>query len=360
MKILDRYVLQSFLVVLFGSLAAFAALFVIVHLAEHAEDFIDRDAPLIAPVLYYLYFVPFITVLTLPVAMLLAGLTTLGSLVRSNELLALKASGTSAYRPIRTIAVLALFVTVVTFAIGETIVPRTNEAKEMMWNRYITRSGSVSPTDIINRTLDLGEGRMLFVRRYTTDGQQALDVTLAETSGIHVRRLLQAQRMRYLEEERLWQFETATERIWDDGRETFLEHASLKEELPQLSPAELAARRKDPEEMGYAELRDYVRRGVARGRDVTRAIVDLHMKVSLPFANLIIVLFGAALAAVRRRTGLAVGFTASILICFVYYGVMRTGQAFGYNGDLPPLLAAWVGNLIFGSLSLHFLYRARF
>ena len=68
---------------------------------------------------------------------------------------------------------------------------------------------------------------------------------------------------------------------------------------------------------------------------------------------------GAALAAVRRRTGLAVGFTASIGICFVYYFVIRAGQAFGYNGDLSPLFAAWLGNIIFGTLSLFFLARAR-
>jgi len=360
MRILDRYVSRTFLLVLFGAIVAFVAVFVIANLTERVEDFIDHDAPLIAPVLYYLYYIPYITVLTLPIAMLLSSLATIGGLVRSNELLALKASGISSFHPIRTIAILSLFVTLGAFAVGETVVPRTNEAKEMIWNRYITKSGSVSRTSIINRTLDLGEGRMLFVKRYNTTEQQALDVTLAESSGIHVRRLLQAQRMRYLEDELLWQFDTATERIWDDGKETFLEHRSLKEDLPHLSPAELAARRKEPEEMGYAELHDYVNRGLARGRDVTRALVDLHMKVSLPFANFIIVLFGTALAAVRRRTGLAVGFTASVFICFFYYGFMETGRAFGYNGDLPPLMAAWIGNLTFGFLSIYFLRRARF
>lgn len=360
MKILDRYVIRTFLLVLLGAIVAFVAVFVIANLTEKVEDFIDHDAPLRAPILYYLYFSPYIAVLTLPVSMLLASLSTLGGMVRANELLALKASGISTYRPIRTVAILSLFVTVGAFAVGESVVPRSNEAKEMIWNRYITKTGSVSRTDIINRTLDLGVGRMLFIKRYNTDDQLALDVTLAETSGTHVKRLLQADRMRYLDEESLWQFDTATERIWDDGGETFIEHTSLKEDLPHLSPTELAARRKDPEEMGYAELHDYVKRGLARGRDVTRGLVDLHMKVSLPFANFIIVLFGTALAAVRRRTGLAVGFTASVFICFIYYGFMETGRALGYTGDLPPLLAAWIGNLTFGLLSLYFLRKARF
>ena len=360
MKILDRYVIRTFLTVLLGAIIAIVAVFIIANLTEKVEDFIDHDAPLSAPVLYYLYFAPFIAVLTLPVSMLLASLSTLGGLVRTNELLAMKASGISTYRPIRTIAVLSIFVTIGAFVVGETVVPGSNEAKEMIWNRYITKTGSVSRTSIINRTLDLGTGRMLFVRRYNTEQQLALDVTLAETSGTNLRRILQAERMHYLEDESIWQFDTATERIWDNGEETYLAHRSLKEELPHLSPAELAARRKEPEEMGYVELYDYVSRGLARGRDVTRGLIDLHMKVSLPFANFIIVLFGTALAAVRRRTGLAVGFAASVFICFIYYGFMESGRALGYNGDLPPLLAAWIGNLTFGLLSIYFLRRARF
>lgn len=360
MKIIDRYVSRNFLLVLIGSVIAFISIFVILNLTEHLEDFIDQDAPLIAAVLYYIYFVPYMAILTLPVAGLLASLFTMGGLVRSNELLALKASGISTFRPISSVVILSLFVSVAAFVIGETVVPRANEAKEMIWNRYITKSGSVSRTNIINRTLDLGEGRILFVQRYNTQEQLALDVTLAETSGIHVRRLLQAARMKYLPEEQLWLFDGAIERIWEDGREIYMEHASLKQDLPHLSPEEMAARRKDPEEMGYAELHDFVSRGLARGRDVTRALVDLNMKVSLPFANLVIVLFGSALAAVRRRTGLAVGFTTSVFICFIYYGFMEAGRAFGYNGNLPPTLAAWAGNITFGLLGLFFLRRARF
>ena len=360
MKIFDRYVARTFLLVLIGSVAAIISIFVILNLTEHIEDFIDQDAPLIAPVLYYLYFIPYMAKLTLPVAMLMASLFTMGGLVRTNELLALKASGISAFRPIRTVVIMSLFVSVAAFMISEMVVPRANEAKEMIWNRYITKSGSISRTSIINRTLDLGEGRVLFVQRYNTVEQLALDVTLAETSGIHVRRLLQALRMQYLPDEHLWLFDNAIERTWEDGRETYLEHDSLKLDLPHLSPEEMAARRKDPDEMGYAELNDFVSRGLARGRDVTRALVDLHMKVSLPFANFIIVLFGTALAAVRRRTGLAVAVVASVFICFIYYGFMETGRAFGYNGNLPPMLAAWAGNITFGLLGLFFMRRARF
>lgn len=360
MKILDRKTIRQFLIVLLGAIVAFLAIFVIVDLVENLEDFIDQSAPWKAPVLYYLYYAPFIVVLTLPVAMLLASLSTIGQMTRDNELLAMKASGISPYRPIRALAGVALIVAVLAFAVGETVVPKANEKKQMVLNEYVNKRGPVSRNETINRALDLGEGRMLFVKRYNAQQRLGLDITLALSEGVELVRLVQAQRMRYQPERDLWALEDVEERVWREGQESFATHERLVETLPALTPEELAKRRKEPEEMGFAELLDYVERGRARGRDVRRSVVDLHMKVALPFANFIIVLFGASLAAVRRRTGLAVGFTVSILICFVYYGVIRTGQAFGYNGDLSPALGAWIGNIIFGLLSLFFLRRARF
>ncbi len=360
MKILDRYTTRSFLVVLLGSIIAIMVIFVVLDLVEHMEDFIDEDAPLIAPVLYYLNYAPWIVVLTLPVAMLLSSLSTVGAMTRDYELVALKASGVSPYRIIRTLAVIALLVSAANFVISETVVPHTNEQKAMVWNRFVEKRGRTSPTETVNRTLSLGNGRTLFVKRYNSEEQLGLDVMLAESTDTLPLRTLQARQMRFLGNGGEWELEQVKERVWAGDHEVYAEHETLREILPAVTPAELAIHRKEPEEMGFAELLDYVRRGRVRGRDVTRGLVDLNMKVALPFANFIIVLFGAALAAVRRRAGLAVGFAMSILICFVYYVVIRTGQAIGYNGNLPPALAAWMGNIIFGTLSLVFLVRARY
>ncbi len=360
MKTIDRYVIRIFLSVLIGSMAAIVLIFIVLNLTDNMERFIETGAPLKAPVLYYLNFAPYIIVLTLPVGMLLASLSTIGSLVRSNELVALKASGVSAYRPITALSILALVIVGLSFLFSESVVPRANEAKKMVWNKYVSQQGPVSYNETINRTLDLGGGTTLFVRSFNTATNRGDDVTLAQIDGTQVRRLVQARSLQYDETTRTWELGQVEERTWENGIEQFATHDALSEDLPQLSPAELNPRRRSPEEMAYGDLLDYVRRGEARARNITRASVDLHMKIALPFSSFIIVLFGAALAAVRRRAGLAVGFTASIGICFIYYFVIRAGQAFGYNGDLQPLLAAWLGNIIFGALSLFFLARARY
>ena len=93
------------------------------------------------------------------------------------------------------------------------------------------------------------------------------------------------------------------------------------------------------------------------GGDPDRWLVDLYLKIAFPFANFIIVLFGASLSSRKTRSGPAISFGISLLICFLYFGIIKTGQALGHNGTLSPMLAAWIGNIIFGSAAVFIFFR---
>jgi len=63
-------------------------------------------------------------------------------------------------------------------------------------------------------------------------------------------------------------------------------------------------------------------------------------------------MIGGALATRLRMQGAALGFGLSVAISFFYYGIMRAGQALGHNGALPPYVAAWSADVLFGSVAL--------
>ena len=87
--------------------------------------------------------------------------------------------------------------------------------------------------------------------------------------------------------------------------------------------------------------------------------MERHLKISLPFASFIVVLIGAPLASRKRRGGMGFNFGVSLLVSFTYFIVIRTGQVLGHQGILEPLLAAWLGNLIFLSIGLFSLLAIR-
>jgi lipopolysaccharide export system permease protein len=147
------------------------------------------------------------------------------------------------------------------------------------------------------------------------------------------------------------------------GEQTGIEKYQTFDKLLRLdlkiTPEALAQRQKKPEEMGYFELSDYVKIKERSGQDVAKETTDLFFKISFPFVNFIIVLFGAPLAANPKRSGVAIGFAISLFISFVYYTLVRMGQSFGYSERLPPFFAAWSANILFFILGVVLLIKAK-
>ena len=80
--------------------------------------------------------------------------------------------------------------------------------------------------------------------------------------------------------------------------------------------------------------------------------VDLHLKLAFPLICVIVVMIGGAMSTRYRMQGAALGFGLAVAISFLYYGVMRAGQALGHNGALPPYVAAWSADVLFGSVAV--------
>ena len=84
-----------------------------------------------------------------------------------------------------------------------------------------------------------------------------------------------------------------------------------------------------------------------------------YTKFSYPVANLILVLLGVPLAAVRRRGGQAVQIGLGLAIAFSYLTLQKLTEPFGYSGELSPLLTAWLPHAAFFCTALFILWRAR-
>ena len=74
--------------------------------------------------------------------------------------------------------------------------------------------------------------------------------------------------------------------------------------------------------------------------------VDLYNKLSVPFSSMVFALIGTPLGLRRLRGGAAVGLGLSILIIFCYYVLWHGASVLGGNGQLPPVLASWLANIV--------------
>ena len=158
---------------------------------------------------------------------------------------------------------------------------------------------------------------------------------------------------------RRWVFSSGYVRTFVSGVEQAHSFTRMAVDGLPERPNDFAQEKRDPKEMNFVELGRYIERLRASGARIANYLVDLHMKLSFPLINLIVVMIGAAVATRLRLQSAALGFGLSIGIAFVYYAFMRAGQAFGHSGVLPPYVAAWLGDLVFGSVGLTMMWRAQ-
>ena len=129
MKILDRYLIKKFLIILLFNILAFIVIFVVIDLIENLDKFLSFDASFGQVFFYYLYYIPYIIVLTLPISMLLSSLFALGSMAQYNEIIAMKSSSLSLYRILIPLFIMAFLISVLIGIAGETVVPESNRAR---------------------------------------------------------------------------------------------------------------------------------------------------------------------------------------------------------------------------------------
>jgi len=347
MRILDRYIIRKFLGTLFFALIAFSVIYIIIDVVGFMDKFIDRNVGLFIVVKYYIFYLPYIVILTLPVAMLLASLFSVGQLSRYNEFIAMQSSGLSLYRILTPLFILGVIISLFAAYVGERFVPLTNQKKKDIYQTYVNkvkkRKIELATRDI---TMQIDESRWLLIGFFDVNENTAFKISVQTYQNNRLVKRIDARRMNW--ENDRW-------RLMDGFIRRFQDHQEITETFDQLDlqdlrfePIDIARVQKKAEEMSYWELKNFIKEIKRTGGNPDRWLVDLYLKIAFPFANLIIVLFGAPLASRKTRSGTAISFGISLLICFLYFGIIKVGQSLGHNGTLPPLFAAWMGNLFFG------------
>ncbi len=357
MKILDRYLLREFMVYLVLGLAGFIAIFVVVDIIEKADVFLDHNAPFPMIARFYLFRAPEVVVQVQPVALLLATFMALGQLNRFGELTAMRTAGLSLRRILAPVFAVAATGAVGALLIGEYVVPPANRERDRIYTVQIQDLHREDPRERADVTYLGSDGRIFYIRLYDSAARRMQDVSLQVfRSGDLVRRIDAASAT--WEGDR-WVFEKGFLRTFENGAEKAQAFTRMPVAGIAERPEDFAKKTPEPDEMSYRELRAYVSRLRASGARVENYLVDLHLKLAFPLVNFIVVLIGAPLATRMRMQGAALGFGLSVLIAFLYFAFMRTGQALGHNGALPPYLAAWLGDLVFGVVGVVMMSRAQ-
>ncbi len=369
MKIISTYILKEFFSFLIYCILAFLALFILVDIVENMDTLIDRNVGMNLIILYYAFYLPYIIVLTLPVAMLLTTMFTLGRFIGDNEITAMKASGISLYRILMPLYIFSLLAGIFIMIFSEFVVPQTNlyrEDIEKQGNNFrftLSRNREMDRTHIF---LANGDNCVIYARNFVSKEKKAHGVFIielsAEDSGAvsdetaEIEKRIDAEYMTYTNG--VWNLVNVEIRTFTEDGENLETFETMPAPFIIVSPSDFARIDIKPEEMNYLKLRKYIKTIREKGGDASEWLVDLYLKISFPFVSFVIVFFGAPMVAGSTRRGKAASFGIALVICFIYYSLINACQILGRNGTLQPISAAWLPNGLFFVVGIIMHFRA--
>lgn len=357
MRILDRYVLRSWIVIFTLTALGFPVVSIMINMTDNLERLIARGLRIPEIIVSYFYALPENVFLVMPAAVLFATVFTVGNLGRYSELTAAKAGGWSFYRLTLPIFIAATLTSGLAFVIGE-LAPESTSRQLELQKAKLTKPRTARYNFVFRadqgwvytiRSLDV-QNRMLRQLVFERQGKGPDYPNLA----------VSADSATYVDSLHTWRLWSGTSRrMFERGMQVSLRFHSARIKALSQEPVDLLAEPKAPEEMRYAELTRYIEALQRSGNDTSKIEVDRALKIALPATCLVIALFGAPLAVSSPRQGTAIGIAISLGTTVLFLSLIQLSKAVGVTGIVNPVAAAWAPNVLFLGAALWLMSRVR-
>jgi len=354
--LIDVYLLQQFFYYFLVLLAGFILIFDAFTLFDLLGDISKNNIPASMVLNYFRYLIPLMTYQLAPLATLVATLVTLAVLAKNNEVIAFKASGMSLYRLVLPLTLAGCLIAGGMFLLDDTFLPYANQRQDALRNQIKGRPAQTyfQPA----HQWIFGENTKIYNYALFDPDQNlfgGLSVFELDPVTFQIRRRVFAARATWVASENTWALTGGWIRDFEGGKVSRYTPFKVLS-LPEISEPPSYFRREfwQSSQMNWHQLGDYIRGLRQAGFDTARLSVQWQKKFAFPLIAGIIVFLGAPFAFLTGTRGAVGGLAVAVGVAIVYWATAALFEAMGSVGQLPPLLAAWAPDAIFGFLAVYF------
>jgi LPS export ABC transporter permease LptG len=354
MRLLDRYVLQNFLIPFLYSTLGFLAIWLVFDLSGNGHEFIDAHVRPAKLAYFYLTQFPQILIIALPVGLLLALLYSLSRMSRSNEIISMLTAGVSVLRVMLPLFIFGFITAGFSLALNYALAPHSDQTRKLLLDeiaRGHAKSGEIDQQLFRNRQ----DARTWFVESIPNkQGNQlnGIDITQQDADGNVITKWF-ADRAVYDPATRTWTLSRGKQVNFDNDGNIISEDDSWlvgSKRIKGWSETvwRIASSNEDPADLSVPELREYLTKN-ADFPHVRLAPFWTHFwyRWAVPFQCLVVIFIAAPLGIVYSRRGILGGIAGCIFIYFAMGFMEKLFLALGKGDRMPAILAAWGSDLVF-------------
>lgn len=358
MRKIDWYILKKLFVTFFFCMFLFTLIAVAVDSSEKTDDFVKSGLSTSQIITqYYFGFIPYIWGLLFPLFVFIAVIFLTSRMAARSEVVAILASGTSYNRFLRPFVIGGFVLAMILWLASRYVIPKAQEIRSNFQATYIDKYGVKSDpfhTSTIYKRSD--PNTYVGFRYYDTSTKSASGFYLDRVKNDKVVYNLRGETLSWDTSKNNWKLTNATERYINGLQEKVTVRKEMHLNL-NIKPKDLQNDEYIKDKLNTAELRNFIRMEELRGSEGLNTLrVELYRRTATPFAVLLLTLIGVVVSSRKLRGGSGLHLAIGIVIAVLFILFDRFSTVFSIKGNFPPLLAAWVPNLIFGGVA-YWLYR---
>jgi len=355
-KLIDGYIIRKFLGTFFLSLILIITLAIVFDFAEKIDNFMEKEAPVRAIIFdYYLNFIPYFATLFSPLFVFISVIFFTSKMAVNTEIIAILNSGMSFKRMMWPYFLSALIIATFTFVLTNFVIPQSNRTRMEFEDKYYRSATRKVTVENIHR--QVFKNVYVYMGSYNPLSERGQNFTIEKfsDSGRLVSKL-SASYVTYDTAKQKWTAMNYYLREINEEGETITEGKEIDTTLT-IKPSDFS---RDPGFVGtmtYNELDDYINLLRLQGSEELKLfLIEKYKRYANPFAVFILTLIGVSLSSRKIRGGLGMNIGTGLILSFSYILFLQFASQFSLKGNLGPLLAMWIPNLIYSVVAL-VLYR---
>jgi len=358
-RLMDLYILRRFFSYFALLMGTFVFLFETFTFFELLDDIARHRVPFLIVVDYFRYLAPYLMYQLAPLGALVAVLVTLGIMSKSNEIVAIKASGMSLYRLAVPLLLAGMALAAIMVVLDDTYLPFANQRQDALRNLIKGRPPQTYTRPqrwIFGEDYKIYNYDVFLPAQYLFGGLSVLEI---DPATFQLRRRVYATRARWSESQKVWVLEDGWVRDFSGSTIARYDRLPPVTSLPELTepPGYFNREVRQAFQMSWRELSAYIEGLHRAGFDVAGLTVQWQKKLAYPLMAPVSMLLAIPFAFLVGTRGALGGVALGVAIGITYWAMAALLEAMGGVGQLPPLLAGWSPDIIFFFLGLYFFFK---
>ena len=354
---LDWYIIRKFIGTYIFSIVLIISIALVFDFNENLSKFTKYHAPWRAIVFdYYANFIPYYSNLFSPLFVFIAVIFFTSKLAGNSEIIAMLSSGVSFRRLMRPYMNSCVLIASVTFYLNSFVIPHGTVIRQNFESLY---RNSKKNTSAENVQLQVGKGTVAYIQHYDDRYKRGYGFSLDKFEGKKLVSHMTAMEIQYdtiADAKYHWKATNWKTRTLVGLRERIVT-GDVKDTVILIEPTDLVYSKGQQETFTSPELLDYISKQTSRGSgNVVQYEVEFHKRIAMSFSSFILTIIGLSLSARKRKGGMGLYLGIGLGLSFGYIMLQTVSSTFAINAGTPPVLAAWIPNLIFAFIA-YFCYR---